>query len=84
VDASANHPFLRVGRLQDDRLVSSEREWVRLDQLRRGDLVVSLQVAPDTGRNETLPDGTAVTEDLAWLIGVVRDPRLVTLPGVRG
>jgi len=35
VDASANHPFLRVGRLQDDRLVSSEREWVRLDQLRR-------------------------------------------------
>jgi intein/homing endonuclease len=71
VDASANHPFLRVGRLEDDRLVSSEREWVQLDQLRPGDLVVSLQVAPDTGSNETLPDGTAVTEDLAWLIGKV-------------
>lgn len=83
VDASANHPFLRVGRLQDDRLVSSEREWVRLDQLRRGDLVVSLQVAPDTGRNETLPDGTAVTEDLAWLIGVVTRGGHLTEDGVR-
>jgi hypothetical protein len=83
VDASANHPFLRVGRLEDDRLVSSEREWVRLDQLRRGDLVVSLQVAPDTGSNETLPDGTAVTEDLAWLIGAVTGGGHLTEDGVR-
>jgi intein/homing endonuclease len=83
VDASANHPFLRVGRLEDDRLVVSEREWVLLDQLRRGDLVVSLQVAPDTGSNETLSDGTAVTEDLAWLIGKVTRGGHLTEDGLR-
>jgi hypothetical protein len=83
VDASANHPFLRVGRLEDDRLVSSKREWVRLDQLSRGDLVVSLQVAPDTGSNETLPGGTAVTEDLAWFIGVVTRGGHLTEDGLR-
>jgi intein/homing endonuclease len=83
VDASANHPFLRVGRLEDDRLVSSEREWVQLDQLRPGDLVVSLQVAPDTGSNETLLDGTAVTEDLAWLVGKVTRGGHLTEDGVR-
>jgi intein/homing endonuclease len=83
VDASASHPFLRVGRLEEDRLVSSEREWVRLDQLRPGDLVVSLQVAPDTGSNETLPDGTAVTENLAWLIGKVTRGGHLTEDGLR-
>ncbi|MCX4232802.1 phage tail tape measure protein [Streptomyces ortus] len=82
VVASANHPFMRIVQVEPSRPVTGgsrgERtlakfdvEWARLDELQRGDLLVQPR-AMDTVSVEqpTLPDGTDVTEDVAWLLGL--------------
>jgi hypothetical protein len=78
VRATANHPFLRLARYPRERdelgrwrPVEWRTEWARLDQIQRGDVLVTLdhldeQSAPD----RTLADGTPLDEDLAWLLGV--------------
>jgi intein/homing endonuclease len=53
-------------------------EWTHLDQLRRGDLLVVLDETPDTGIVEVLPDGTDVTGDVAWLLGVILGDGTIT------
>jgi hypothetical protein len=123
VDASANHPFLRItpvhrtttggpcandpshrpargrglcgtcyhrqrrhGTLPEvyEQVSGYETEWVRLDQLRRGDLVVVLDQADDLGDDAPLlPDGTPVTDDLAWLLGAIIGDGTVIHGGVR-
>jgi hypothetical protein len=112
VDASANHPFLRVtgGRVRTTggpcavedcarpargrglcatcytrlarhnalpetypQVEQYETEWVRLDQLRRGDVVVVLDAAAPECVDDgpLLPDGRVVTERMAWLFGAI-------------
>jgi hypothetical protein len=82
VEAPANQACLRVIRTAPNRHVRGGRrgeqtgatygvEWARLDQLRPRDLVVVLDEAPDTGTVESLPDGTDVSGDVAWLLGVI-------------
>ena len=89
VEASADHLFLRVVRTSPNRRVKGGRrgeqtgatygvEWTRLDQLRRGDLLVVLDETPDTGIVEALPDGTDVTGDVAWLLGVILGDGTIT------
>ncbi len=77
--ASANHPFLRLrhttkapARTPAGRFAREEwtTEWARTDQLRRGDLVVTLRQAPGAGTPQTLSDGTPLTPEIAWLIGL--------------
>jgi hypothetical protein len=122
VDASANHPFLRVrpvhhkttggpcandpghrpargrglcsacyhrqrrhGTLPEQypQISGYELEWVRLDELRRDDLVVVLDEATDLGDDapllpaDTLFSGE-VTEELAWLLGAIVGDGTVT------
>jgi len=61
-----------------------DTEWVRLDDLRRGDLVVRSRATEDTGTLTELPDGTEVTPDTAWLIGhLVGDGALTARHGIR-
>jgi hypothetical protein len=64
--------------------VSGHRvEWVHLDQLRRGDLIVVLDEAADTGADApVLSEGTLfaaeVTEQFAWLLGAIVGDGTVT------
>jgi hypothetical protein len=58
-------------------------EWARLDQLKVGDLLVTLDSAPNTGTVETLPDGTDVTGDVAWLLGVILGDGTITDKNIR-
>jgi hypothetical protein len=60
-----------------------EVDWVGVDQLRRGDLVVVLDEAADVGTDAPrVPDGTLlgreVTEKLAWLLGAIVGDGTVT------
>jgi hypothetical protein len=65
--------FMKHGdpRIHGDRREAWEPTWVRLDELREGDLVVRTMETPDVGSLVTLPDGTEVTPDVAWLIGMI-------------
>ena len=78
VRASANHPFLtlqRDKRERDERgawvPVTWRAQWTRVDELKRGDLLVSLERAPLAGRPAALPDGTVINTDVAWLLGEI-------------
>lgn len=57
-------------------------EWVRLDVLRRGDLLVTEASEPNARTGGAFPDGTPITEDLAWLIGAVTGDGHLTLDGI--
>lgn len=124
IDASANHPFLRVrservkttggpcetggctrpargrglcatcyarlrrhGKLPENysAVTQYHLEWVRLDELRRDDIIVVLDEAPDSSTDDApiLPDGTAVTERLAWLLGAIVGDGTVTQRSIR-
>jgi len=65
--------FMKHGdpRIYGDRRQAWEPTWVRLDELVKGDLVVRTMETPDVGLLVTLPDGTEVTPDVAWLIGLI-------------
>lgn len=75
VTASANHPFLRArfdeyikGRGQGQ---PPNFEWVRLDELQKGDWLVScLHHQFDEPDPTMLSDGTIIDTDVAWLIGL--------------
>ena len=54
-----------------------------MDQLKVGDLLVTLDSAPDTGTVETLLDGTDVTGDVAWLLGVILGDGTITDKNIR-
>jgi hypothetical protein len=74
VIATANHPFLvvrRKARRGVGVVVEWRTEWARLDTLRRGDLVVTLDHLDGAEEQQALSDGTVVTEDVAWLLGVL-------------
>jgi hypothetical protein len=58
-------------RIHGDRRQAWEPAWVRLDELHLGDLVVRTMETPDVGSLLTMPDGTEVTPDVAWLIGLI-------------
>jgi intein/homing endonuclease len=110
VEASADHLLLRVVRTAPSRHVKGGRrgeqtgaiygvEWARLDELRRGDLLVALDETPDSGTVESLPDrpegrrsgrttrsspgGTDITGDVAWLLGVILGDGTVTDRNIR-
>lgn len=78
VRASANHPFLilrRDERKRDERgswiPVEWRSEWVRLDELQKGDLLVSAEKLPLPADPVAMPDGTVITDDVAWLLGQI-------------
>lgn len=77
VVASANHPFLVVrhgGRPRgaDGRMGQVEwaTEWVRVDEMQRGDVIVTVDHLDDHGTVPRLSDGTLVDTDVAWLLGL--------------
>jgi hypothetical protein len=65
--------FMKHGdpRIHGDRREVWEPTWVRLDELGEGDLVVRTMETPDVGSLVILPDGTEMTPDVAWLIGLI-------------
>lgn len=72
--ASANHPVAvlrRSGRQRYGRWSATQWwiEWCRVDLLVRGDLMVALERVPGYDEPIALPDGTPVTDDVAWLLG---------------
>lgn len=81
VTGSANHPFLKVVMVEQPRRVRGGRrgeqaparydvQWARLDELKRGDLLVqprAMRCEPHP--HPVLADGTAVDTEVAWLIG---------------
>jgi hypothetical protein len=78
VRASGNHPFLALRRrprrrMSEGRYAAVEwyTEWVRLDALDRDDLIVGTRELPEVEYGPVhLSDGTRVTEDVAWLLGL--------------
>ncbi len=74
IRATAAHRFLRITRSGPGGKGYAwqySREWVTVDELRRGDLVVSSEQLPDEGEAQYLSDGTEITEDVAWVLGVI-------------
>jgi hypothetical protein len=59
-------------------------EWARVDELRRGDLLVQPRVMPTEPQDTpTLADGTVVDADVAWLIGAAVGDGTVTDASLR-
>jgi hypothetical protein len=59
-------------------------EWVRLEELMRGELLVQPRVMPTEGKaGPTLSDGTVIEVDVAWLIGAMVGDGTVTDSGLR-
>lgn len=72
VDASANHPFLVVRTTPYEfggKPVTAYTEWVRLEHLKPGDKLVTLQSLPDDG---AMPDDRWLSDpDYLWLLGAM-------------
>lgn len=95
VVGSANHPFLvlratapashvKGGRRGEQRPAEYGVAWSRLDELKRGDLVVQpREMAAHEKPAPELADGTPVDADIAWLIGAVVGDGTVTERGLR-
>lgn len=79
IRATAGHRLLRVShggrpRAAGNRYgeVNWQAEWVRVDQLSRGDFIVALDHLDDDAEEDAyLPDGTRIDEDVAWLLGLI-------------
>lgn len=71
---SSNHPVLRLVRGDRPRIgveVSWGVEWARIDELQRGDLIVTSEHYDITsGEPHALDDGTPIDADVAWLVGL--------------
>jgi hypothetical protein len=74
VYASANHPFLRLTEVREtatsrglrgDQQTPWGTEWVRLDELKRGDYIVTFQGTDDLNQS-----GDPFPEDMAWFLGL--------------
>lgn len=95
VVGSANHPFLRMVQVGPARHVKGgrrgeqiparfEAQWARLDELQPGDLLVQPRRMPTAVKPDpVLADGTAITEDIAWLIGAAVGDGTVTGKALR-
>jgi Intein splicing domain len=77
VRATGNHQFLVIARELAHRNPQTGRydpvewrtEWRKLSNIQRGDLVVSIDRLPSPTEPQQLPDGTPITEEIAWLLG---------------
>jgi hypothetical protein len=77
VRATAKHRFLVAKRGERRRDPMTKRwlpvdwrtEWMELRHIRRGDLVLSVDHLPSPTQQQTLPDGTPITPEVAWLLG---------------
>lgn len=74
--ATGNHPMLvfRNERGKTNRKWGNYwLEWVNVEDLSPGDILVAPDTTPETGNasQQHLPDGTAVDEDVAWLLGQI-------------
>jgi hypothetical protein len=92
VTAPANYSFPRLVQTSKSRPTAGRKrlpsqyrpEWARLDQLRRGDLLIeprSLAAVP-AARPPVLASGTAVDMDVAWLIGAITGDGTVVAKGL--
>jgi TP901 family phage tail tape measure protein len=90
VVASANHPFMVLRCVAEKRMIvgrgrgAAELQryditWSRLDELQRGDLLVQPRDLPTRDAESVLPDGTRVTDDVAWLLGTIIGDGTVSL-----
>lgn len=76
VRATAGHRLLRLtrgpARRNAGRFVPVDwsTEWVRVEDIKRDDWLVTLRGAEDMGTEMRLADGTNVDEDVAWVLGV--------------
>jgi intein/homing endonuclease len=79
VRASGNHPFLALRYIPGSRNVRGQQgharkwrtEWVRADELKRDDIIVTLDHGPLPTEPVSLVDGTLVDHDVAWLLGLI-------------
>lgn len=75
VIASDNHPFMRLVEVDHGSGCTPstwDTEWARTDELREGDLLVTPKSLDSGDRFEnTLPSGRVVSEDQAWLLGLI-------------
>jgi intein/homing endonuclease len=82
ITGSANHPFLRLVMVEQWRSVPGGRrgeaiparydvEWARLDELRRGDLLIQPKESRTDFVSNTLPSGRQISLNEAWLLGLV-------------
>lgn len=75
VIASDNHPFMRLVEVDHGSGCTPSTwdiEWARTDELREGDLLVTPKSLDSGDRFEnTLPSGRVVSEDQAWLLGLI-------------
>ena len=75
---NGRHPYA-VLRRTARRPRAQDIEWVRADELKVGDLVVTAKSLPsDFVADDTLPDGTSVDESRAWLLGYMLGDGWVT------
>ena len=75
---NGRHPYA-VLRRTASRPRAQDIEWVRADELKVGDLVVTAKSLPsDFVADDTLPDGTSVDESRAWLLGYMLGDGWVT------
>jgi predicted phage terminase large subunit-like protein len=75
---NARHPYA-VLRRRAGRPAATDIEWIRAGELAPGDIVVTAKSLPDDhAGNDTLPDGSAVTAERAWLLGYMLGDGWVT------
>lgn len=67
VEATADHPLLILGHPDPKTWRCT---WKPLRNVHIGDYLIALHGTPDHGDEQTLPDGTALTADVAWLLGL--------------
>ncbi len=71
---TADHPMLRLrptrARTSGGRPQEWRSEWIGIGELRQGDVLVSLDHLAEDGTPADLPDGTPLSPDLAWLLGL--------------
>lgn len=73
---TANHRLVRIRPTIKGKNTHSGKpqswvpEWVEIANIERGDVLVSLEQIAGDGKPQTLPDGTKLTDDVAWLLGL--------------
>jgi len=83
ITGSANHPFMRLVQTKLSHRIYSAGcgavdpaqygvEWVRLDELRRGDLLIQPRsMETEEKPHPTFSDGTSINLNQAWLMGLI-------------
>jgi predicted phage terminase large subunit-like protein len=79
LEVNGRHPFA-VLRSARRRPHASDVQWVTAAELRPGDIVVTSKCLPDDyAPADVLPDGSAVDEERAWLLGYLTGDGWVTM-----